>query len=467
MSFEPVSPSRTTSMRRIARIWRPRRGPGPSYSPPSSPSLYSLSDESESRPRLGFEGEHPPPPLEEDEEPRPSLSPTTSTFSSSDGLGGGLRTPPTSLEIVTVGLAGIDRSGLNSPTNSTHTRRPQRNSADLSWANKQQQHQRSRPERIIIADSASSLSDTASLRSGRVWDVPAVMSPAEWLASTRNKEQDLPSTPVSPHSSESPDTPRFRATSDMQQERVHPIPKPVQKPGIEFEAIDVHGGGPGHGPVLAGSRTRSSSDPHRSFLGNGSGNGPAPPPPPHHHAYASTAPATPTSGFIITEKSASASLPPPLPPASTSTPSRRSSMNSPSPSPNTPRPPSDDVYFTAAGRRESRLYANANGPNMDPPTRPVHTHSNSEPKIPPATPPVDQDPTRYATWNSYRKRAATVTTGNRPAAARPFEDSVQGDADVMYLYTDNTPVSRKEQMWSGEWNRGSIHEVIQELRELR
>nr|GAT56201.1 predicted protein [Mycena chlorophos] len=454
-------------MRRIARIWRPRRGPGPSYSPPSSPSLYSLSDESESRPRLGFEGEHPPPPppLEEDEEPRPSLSPTTSTFSSSDGLGGGLRTPPTSLEIVTVGLAGIDRSGLNSPTNSTHTRRPQRNSADLTWANKHQHQQRSRPERIIIADSASSLSDTASLRSGRVWDVPAVMSPSEWLASTRNKEQDLPSTagPVSPHSSESPDTPRFRGTSDMQQERVHPIPKP----GIE--AIDVHGGGPGHGPVLAGSRTRSSSDPYRSFLGNG--NGPAPP----HHAYASTAPATPTSGFIITNPEKSASLPP-LPPASTSTstPSRRSSMNSPSPSPspNTPRPtPSDDVYFTAAGRRESRLYANANGlnMNMDPPTltRPVHTHSNSEPKIPPATstatPPVDQDPTRYATWNSYRKRAATVTA--RPA--RPFEDSVQGDADVMYLYTDNTPVSRKEQMWSGEWNRGSIHEVIQELRELR
>ncbi|KAJ7072758.1 hypothetical protein C8F01DRAFT_259763 [Mycena amicta] len=327
----PISPSRTTSIRKLTNILRPSRSaPRPDHdstSPPSSPSLYSLSSESESRSKL-TDG------LSEEE---PLLSPSLSTSASGEH-GDYLARKPPPLELDTAGLElNVDHDRLlNSPTRPAP--RPQRTSADFSWA----MNKRVRPQRIIIADKEDGYitSDASSLRAGGIWDAPPVVTPSEWLASTRKGMvfQEV-SSPLSPDgtssSGSSPATPRVRPTSEMHRN---------VKPGAQVDSA-------GHSPSITGApspqRARSSSEPQRLFLGKNSPTSSSP--------HASTVPTTPTgsrSGFITpdaTELVASSPPPPPPPPPPPS------SLSSPI----TPRPKArmpDDVYFTAAGRRESRMY---------------------------------------------------------------------------------------------------------------
>jgi hypothetical protein len=93
--MEPSSPTRTSSLRKLTRILRPTRraqGQSPSgrsavglhipMTPPSSPSLYSLSSEGESRVHLS-----PATDRADVEISYLPVSPTSSTFSSLEGDG--------------------------------------------------------------------------------------------------------------------------------------------------------------------------------------------------------------------------------------------------------------------------------------------------------------------------------------------------------------------------------------------
>ncbi|KAF7296040.1 hypothetical protein MKEN_01419000 [Mycena kentingensis (nom. inval.)] len=458
---DPVSPLRTNSFRKLANNFlRPSRRAAPSLAkldsdgptPPSSPSLYSLSSEGESRSNLPDEAQ--------------TLSPTSSNFSMSASEGHGDAGPirrPAALELVTAGLE-LDRSALNSPT-----RRPQRTSADFSWA---MNTKRPRPQRIIIDndnEDAFINSDAASVRAGGIWDVPMPLSPAEWLAPMRKgavvvvqdeeAEVDVAPTPLSPvegasSSESSPATPRFRPTSDM-----HGPARLDVKPVADVQ--DAHTPRIAEQPsgLVAGRRARSSSEPQRLFLASA---GPA-----VASGQAGTVPSTPTHsrpGFIMPVSDLVPRSPPSIrgpsfapSPAPSIASSRRSSMTVNNPSPTTPKPAED-----ASARRESRIYIT---PDAGAFTNRGHTHSNSEPTLP--TPLSETDPAsgslRYATWNSYRKRNRAATT-----SAKPFDDATLNEAEEgTKAAGDSTPVLRKEQMWTGEWNRDNIQDVIHGLRSLR
>jgi hypothetical protein len=117
----------------------------------------------------------------------------------------------------------------------------------------------------------------------------------------------------------------------------------------------------------------------------------------------------------------------------------------------------DDVYFTAAGRRESRMYISPDaGPNYVPPApmRRAHAHSNSEPVLLPVELDQGAPASRPTTWKGRKE----------PTSGRPFEDRTREETRAD---GDSTPVSRKEDMWSGTWNREDIQDVIRELRELK
>ncbi|KAJ7655725.1 hypothetical protein DFH06DRAFT_1200854 [Mycena polygramma] len=185
-------------------------------------------------------------------------------------------------------------------------------------------------------------------------------------------------------------------------------------------------------------RARSLSEP-RSFLGSAVELSP----------HAETVPSTPTEYIFAADDLNSR----PRSSQTISPPPRQSSLV---PSPNIRMP--EDVYFTAAGRRESRMYISPDAaPNFVPavpqaPMRRGHTHSNSEPVL------LDR-PTpamRHATWSGAKKE---------PTSGRPFEDVLREEASSGEK--DNTPVSRKEDMWSGNWNRDDIQDVIQGLRLLK
>ncbi|KAF8150438.1 hypothetical protein K438DRAFT_1865403, partial [Mycena galopus ATCC 62051] len=110
----------------------------------------------------------------------------------------------------------------------------------------------------------------------------------------------------------------------------------------------------------------------------------------------------------------------------------------------------DDVYFTAAGRRESRIYS---APTYVPPSpmRRGHAHTSSEPLFPAND---QRPPSRYDTRNGGKKE---------PTSGRPFEDLTRAETPSEGY---STPVSRKEEMWSGDWNRDDIQDVIRGLRSL-
>lgn len=86
--------------------------------------------------------------------------------------------------------------------------------------------------------------------------------------------------------------------------------------------------------------------------------------------------------------------------------------------------------------------------------RRAHAHSNSEPVLLPVELDQGAPASRPTTWK-WR---------NEPTSGRPFEDRTREETRAD---GDSTPVSRKEDMWSGTWNREDIQDVIRELRELK
>ncbi|KAJ7189541.1 hypothetical protein GGX14DRAFT_484684 [Mycena pura] len=365
----PNAPTRKTSMRKLSRILRPRRTPAQptllipeggidDTTPPSSPSLYSHSSENECRPKISSEGDRA--------DSRPLLSPTPSNFSvsaSEEQVNGsacsGTRPP---FDFTPPGLE-ISRSEPTSPT--WPSRRPRRSSADYTWA-----MNRVRPQRIIISDKEAIFinSDASSLHSAGKWVEQVSLSPSQWISSKGLAEGAVLRmdhfSPVEPQernprdmnatsSVSSPDTARPRPTFEMH------CPYP------HFDTLNTIPNATNSEPLISGSellnkdhrrRPRSVSEP-RSFLGV----------PRQMPRRADTVPSTPTE-YILTVPTAL---------DSDSGPKTSSSQSTISPPPprhsnNTPMP--EDVYFTAAGRRESRMYFS---PDSLP--RRGHSYSNSEP----------------------------------------------------------------------------------------
>ncbi|KAJ6593379.1 hypothetical protein B0H19DRAFT_18879 [Mycena capillaripes] len=447
-SRSPVPPARTTSIRKLTKMLRPsrtRRTPAPALSipgangdrltPPSSPSLYSLSSDGDSRSKLISETDRV--------DARPLFSPTSSTFSSSASEGHG-----------DLMLGGLDNGRAVSTFPPESSPKLQRSpSADYAWATNKAYGVR--PQRIIIADTDDEFitNDTPSLRAAGRWVERAKLqplSPSEWIGSNVSaKKMFLGVAELSPVESEncsplssasSPATPRPRPVSE------------ITKPGGDFDTT-LHASRSHtiteipESELLTESRQRprprSASEP-RSFLGLG-----AVIDTPKH---AGTVPSTPTA-YIFTVPAID-SIPKPSSPKQTiSPPPRQSSF------PSTPMP--EDVYFTAAGRRESRMYISPDAaPNyvpavpLSPPARRVqHAHSNSEPVLLTESSPA----TRYATWNGAKSK-------REPTSGRPFEDATQ---ETVPRDGDSTPVARKEELWSGNWNREDIQDVIRELRSLK
>jgi len=137
-----------------------------------------------------------------------------------------------------------------------------------------------------------------------------------------------------------------------------------------------------------------------------------------------------------------------------SPPPRKSSLNTLMPE---ERPMPEDVYFTAAGRRESRMYISPYAvPDQVPlaPLRRGHSYSSSEPVFP-----VKLDGSSTSgTWAGSKIR--------RDSSGRPFEDAT-ALGPISLPDEDSTPVLRKEKSWSGKWNRDDIQDVIHELRLLK
>ncbi|KAJ7647755.1 hypothetical protein FB45DRAFT_894348 [Roridomyces roridus] len=216
------------------------------------------------------------------------------------------------------------------------------------------------------------------------------LSPSEWTGHARSASVGTDMTPLD--SPPSPSTPRPRST-------MHP------KPGGDLDASCNNSPSP----------TRTLSE------------------------FADTEPLTKSS-----RRPRSASDPHSYPGTAFRVPSHAGTQEQPStPLFSAPRrtPMPEDVYFTAAGRRESRIYI---PPRMAPPPispmRGHHAHSSSDS--------IFQHPAAWAKQTS-----------------RPFETAVESRTTP--VEGDNTPVCRREEMWSGEWNRDNIHEVIRELRSLR
>lgn len=310
-----------------------------------------------------------------------------------------------------------------------------------------------RPQRIIIADKDDIFidSETSSLRTAGKWGERVQLqplSPSEWIGSNVHakrvfvgsgvsklspveSENRSPLDGSSSESSSSPATPRPRPISE--------ISRPHSKPGDDLDTplytsrSETITEVPDPEPLTEyRRRPRSASEP-RSFLAT----------PIEARRRAGTVPFTPTEYILPdvdpdpTSGSSQTLHPPP----------HNSSLRSPMP---------QDVYFTAAGRRESRMYISPDAAPNHVPLSPRHAHSNSEPGFPTelANYSSTSESVRYATWNGLKK------------SGRPFEDAIRRGA-MLVADGDSTPVSRKEELWSGEWNRGDIQEVIKELRSLK
>ncbi|KAJ7747750.1 hypothetical protein B0H16DRAFT_916146 [Mycena metata] len=190
----PVSPTRTVSIRKLTRILRPGRtraaaqpsslsiipgSTGDGLTPPSSPSIYSLSSDDDSRQHLSEISERP-------ESGPPPLSPASSTFSSSVSEGHGDGRVPGDISKRAVDHATADlsngRAELVSPAE--QNRKSKRLSADYAWA--MNRPPGIRPHPIIITDEGDSyINDSAaSLRRAGNWAERGKLqplSPSEWI----------------------------------------------------------------------------------------------------------------------------------------------------------------------------------------------------------------------------------------------------------------------------------------------
>lgn len=328
-------------------------------------------------------------------------------------------------------------------------------SADYTWA--MNRAYEVGPKRIITTDKhdRSIDSDTSSLRVAGKWGERAKLqplSPSEWIGSNvLAKKAFLGGARVSPVESENRSPLNTSSSSSSSSSSpVTPRPRPISannhpwaKPGGDLDAVSGSDAIPEvpEAELLTEyrRRPRSASEP-RSFLAS----------PIETFRHSGTVPSTPTEYIIPIPdldsgpKSSQTISPPP----------RQSSLSSQMP---------DDVYFTAAGRRESRMYISPDaGPNYIPPSSPMrrgHAHSSSVPlAVIPADPNQKSPAMRYATWSGSKKE---------PTSGRPFENLMRGEEVVPPVGGDSTPVSRKEEMWSGNWNRDDIQDVIRELRSLK
>ncbi|KAJ7169163.1 hypothetical protein C8R43DRAFT_1121049 [Mycena crocata] len=466
LESEPATLARTTSMRRLTNILRPtRRARAQSAlslparpranvdgsSPPSSPSLYSLSSDTGSRLKL----------VSKDSTDFRSLgSPTSSTFSASASEGHGdtvaparYATPELELDNVPAELKrAVPPSSRTMSSSSRESQASPVEMTDHTWA--ANRGYRIRPQRIIIADMDDRFNDseTISLHTGERGKLQP-LSPSEWIGSNVHAKRAafLNVSQLSPVESES------RSPSDASSSSASPAtPRPRPRPVSESNRLYLKPGGDLDTPLCTSRsetipegadpelltehrrRHRSASEP-RSFLGT----------PVDVRRHAGTEPSTPTE-YIVTvpdvdsgpKSSSSQTISPPP---------RQSSLNSPMP---------DDVYFTAAGRRESRMYISPDTAHNHFPVSPMqrgHAYSSSDPVLP-----VDLQSytsARFATWSGNKKREPT-------SSGRPFEDPpTRGTTPSSD--GDSTPVSRREDLWSGEWNRDDIQDVIRELRSLK
>ncbi|KAJ7125201.1 hypothetical protein C8R44DRAFT_734488 [Mycena epipterygia] len=454
------SPVRATSIRKLTNILRPTRRayaqpylrtPAPdvdSLTPPSSPSLYSLSSDSNSRPTLPSEtdGAHF----------HPLVSPTISTPASSafEGHGDG-RTHGAVKHTIDYAMSELDndRAEPSSPVSSPNifSRKSQRSPVDSAGYRLNRRYS-IRPQRIIIADKDDGFIDneTSSLRSAGKWGERVQLrslSPSEWIGSNVHAKRVFMGvselSPVEPEnrspldgssseSSSSPATPRPQPISEIN--RPHSKPGDTLDTPLYTSRSETITEVPDPEPLTEyRRRPRSASEP-RSFLAT----------PIMARRRTGTVPFTPTE-YILPAPDVD---PDPTPDSlQTLSPPHNSSLHSPMP---------EDVYFTAAGRRESRMYISPDAAPNHVPLSPRHAHSNSDPGFPTELGNYSStsESVRYATWNGLKK------------SGRPFEDAIRRGAMLM-ADGDSTPVSRKEELWSGEWNRGDIQEVIKELRSLK
>lgn len=302
-----------------------------------------------------------------------------------------------------------------------------------------------RPQPIIITDEGDSYinDNAASLRRAGNWAERGKLqplSPSEWIgANVLAKKAFLGVT----HSAMDSENRRPSAASSCPSSPVTPRPLPISayanlKPGWDLDPplrTGLSDTTEYRVPAVLTSyhrRPRSASEP-RSFLR----------PRIDESRHPGTVPSTPTQYILAVPaldsglKSSASSV--------TIVPSpRRSSLPRPNAMP-------DDVYFTAAGRRESRMYISPDAaPNYVPvaPIRPRHAHTNSEPVL-----------------SSGEPGGHHISHKSEPSG-RPFEDYV-ARRDSSDNTGESTPVSRKEELWSGNWNREDIQDVIRELRSLK
>ncbi|KAJ7029995.1 hypothetical protein C8F04DRAFT_1114976, partial [Mycena alexandri] len=451
----PVSPTRTVSIRKLTRILRPGRtraaaqpsslsiipgSNGNGLTPPSSPSIYSLSSDNDSRQHLSEISDRP------ESRPPPLLSPASSTFSSSvsEGHGDGRVLRDINKRPVDRTTADLSngRAGLVSPAE--QDRKSKRVSADYAWAMNRAPGARPRP--IIITDQGDSYidDDAASLRRAGNWTERGKLeplSPSEWIGGNILAKKAFLGVTLSTMDSEN----RRPLAASCPSSPVTPRPRPVSvyanlKPGWDLDPPLLTSGSHTtleyrEPALLTGyhRRPRSASEP-RSFLR----------PRIDVSQHTGTVPSTlteyilPVPALEASPKSSASSvtiLPSP----------RRSSLPR-------PKPMQDDVYFTAAGRPESRMYISADAaPNYVPvaPIRPRHAHTNSE-----------------SVLSSGESTGGHHFPHKSEPSGRPFENYVAWRDTSDSPDGVNTPVSRKEEMWSGNWNREDIQDVIRELRSL-
>ncbi|KAJ7503060.1 hypothetical protein B0H11DRAFT_2223157 [Mycena galericulata] len=446
----PVALGRTTSIRKLTQIWRPTRRvrAQPSLSipdsvvdsptPPSSPSLYSLSSNSDSHPKLS---------------PETETSPTFSTFSASEERGSN----HTSLIPVKhpVQYASSDLTSdrgeldtLAAAPSPVALRKARRSSVDLGdYTRAVNKAHRIRPPRILISDKDGGFLEVenSDIASAGQWSERAKLqplSPSEWIGANVQAKKVLgldQASPIgsenrspldAPSSSSSPVTPRPRPHS------VFNRPFSKQGGGLTISPYTITECSELEPLTEQHRRTRSVSEP-RSFLGTTTQD---------DVRHAGTVPATPTEyifpvrdvGIGLEFTSSPTIFPPP----------RNSSFRSAMP---------EDVYYTAAGRRESRIYITPDAAPNSVPFSPVrgHAYSSSDPVF--HVPLNAQSSSgRFATRNSSKRKEAS--------SARPFEDVSSPGA---IPDGGSTPVLRKEEDWAGEWNRDDIRDVIRELRYLK
>ncbi|KAJ7655384.1 hypothetical protein B0H17DRAFT_378063 [Mycena rosella] len=461
----PVAPARATSIRKLTNILRPTRRaraqpslgiPGPDVdgpTPPSSPSLYSLSSDSDSRPKLAGETHR--------DNFRPLASPTLSTFSASPSEGHGdsfAYGGPGRKANNPFDYAGFDddRAELTSspelPSPLVPTPTSQWSALEFTDPTRiVNKGYRTWPELVIANGEGGFInSDTSSLRVGGRWGERAKLqplSPSEWLGSNvRARKVSLGVGQLSPIESEnrspllvsaspsSPSTPRPRPVSEIAYSRsgvdldtlLHSTRSHTITEVPDLDLLTEHR-----------RRPRSASEP-RSFLGT----------PLEGGRHAGTVPSAPTQYIfkVPDTDSGPMSSPSQPPPQSISPPLPKSPFVNRMP---------EDVYFTAAGRRESRMYIS---PDAAPDRAPRgHAYSNSEPILPTESNNDFSPPARYATWKGSKQ--------GEPSG-RPFEDSILRETPPS-SDGESTPVLRKEESWSGEWNRDDIQDVIRELRSLK